>query len=262
MKQNKLTGANPAVQNSRSLTMTCLGIIFVGALIQFLGKAKGDSLVFPGVLEILRAFFNLLSQGRTYQQIFTTLAHLFVSLVFSTLFGIAIGLGEGFSKNLRKFLKPLMTLLRSIPIVVLVVITMVLTKYSRVPCITASLVLVPLISEATAEGCNRLDHTLIDVYRLNSSFNMHILFSVYIPLMAGYLKQAYINAVGMGIKIIITAEYLVQSKNSLGKAVFSSSYFNEYAEIYAWALIMIILVLALTELPVVMAKICKIKFHE
>ena len=97
---------------------------------------------------------------------------------------------------------------------------------------------------------------MIDVYRLNSSFNLRILFSVYLPLMEGYLKQAYINAVGMGIKIVITTEYLVQTKNSLGKAVFSSSYFNDYDEIYAYALIMILLVLLLTEIPALITKLC------
>ena len=100
------------------------------------------------------------------------------------------------------------------------------------------------------------DRELIDVYRLNGSFSARILFTVYIPLMAGYLKQAYTNAVGMGIKIVITTEYLVQTRNSLGKAVFSSSYFNDYEEIYAYALIMIILVLLLSEIPVLLAKCC------
>lgn len=245
MKQNKI--ANTGI--------FCLGIIFAGVVIQLLGRVKGDSLVFPGVPEILKAFFRLLADRNTYVQIFTTLIHLFISLVLSSFIGILLGLLEGCSDNFRRFLKPVMTMLRSIPIIVLVVIIMVLAKYSHVPYIAAALVLVPLISEAAAEGCKRIDSTLIDVYRLNSGFNLRVLFSVHLPLMAGYLKQAYVNAVGIGIKIIITAEYLVQSRNSLGKAVFSSSYFNEYAEIYAWALIMILLVCALTELPVIFFKL-------
>jgi ABC-type nitrate/sulfonate/bicarbonate transport system permease component len=81
-----------------------------------------------------------------------------------------------------------------------------------------------------------------------------VLFSVYLPLMAGYLKQAYVNAVGMGIKIIVTTEYLVQTKNSLGKAIYSSAYFNEYAEIYAYALIMILIVILLTKIPMLIMK--------
>lgn len=239
----------------RTETLTfLLGIIFIGCLMQLLGKIKGDVLVFPSVLSILRAFFSLLLTRKTYSLILTTLIHLFVSLLFSSLIGIAIGVAEGLSDSFRRFLKPLMILLRSIPMIVLVVIIMVLTKYSRVPYIAASLVLVPLISEAAAEGCRRIDRELIDVYRLNSDFSPRVLFLVYLPLMAGYLSQAYINAVGMGIKIIVTTEYLVQTKNSLGKAVFSSSYFNDYEEIYAYALIMIGLVLLLSEIPILIFK--------
>ena len=231
-----------------------IGIILIGVLIQILGKAKGDPLVFPGILEILKAFFNLLKTPETYRLILTTFWHLFVALIFSTVLGVAIGMAEGLSNCVRQIFKPLMIMLRSIPMIVLVVIIMVLTKYPKVPYIAASLVLIPMISEATCEGCIRIDRDLIDVYRLNSNFSPRILFSVYLPLMAGYLKQAFINAVGTGIKIIVTTEYLVQSKNSLGKAVYSSAYFNEYEEIYAYALIMVILVLLVSGLPLLFAK--------
>lgn len=234
----------------------CLGIILIGVLIQILGKIKGNPLVFPGVLEILRSFSRLLSDSRTYHLILTTLMHLFVSLAVSSMIGVSLGVAEGLCPFLKKILSPLMIMLRSIPMIVIVVIIMVLSDYSFVPYISACMILVPLISEAACEGCIRIDRELVDVYRLNSSFTPRILFWVYLPLMSGYLRQAYVNAVGMGIKIIITTEYLVQTKNSLGKAVFSSSYFNNYDEIYAYALIMIILVLLLTEMPVLITKCC------
>ena len=232
-----------------------LGIVLIGVLIQVLGRAKGDSLVFPSVFEILRAFFRIVTTPRTYRLIFTSLSHLAVALFFSTIIGISVGMAEGLIPFVRKLLAPLMIMLRSIPMIVLVVVIMVLAKYSRVPYIAASILLVPLISEATSEGCQRIDSELIDVYRLVSNFSPRILFSVYLPLMAGYLKQAYISAVGMGMKLIISTEYLVQTRNSLGKAVHSSAYFNEYQDIYAYALVMILLVLIITGIPVIVSKI-------
>lgn len=226
-----------------------LGIILIGCLIQAAGQFKNDRLVFPDVLEILRAFFHLLVTPKTYQLIWTTLRHLLEALAVSTLFGLLIGLAEGWSDFLRMLFRPLMVLLRSIPMVVLVVIIMVLTKYERVPLIGTSLILIPLISEAVCEGWRHIDQDLIDVYRLHTDFNIRVLFSVYLPLMAGYLKQAYISAVGMGVKLVVSTEYLVQTKNSLGKAVNSSVYFNEYEDIYAYALIMILLVVIISEVP-------------
>lgn len=236
--------------NKRTETLAfCLGILLVGALIQTAGWLKGDRLVFPDVGEILAAFVRLLGTGKVWKQIGTTLLHLVEALAVSSAIGTALGLVQGRSPFVRTLLRPLMMLLRSIPMIVMTVIIMVLTKYEQVPLIATSLLLIPLISEATYEGFLRIEPEMIDVYRMNSGFTPRVLFQVYLPLMTGYLKQAYVNAVGMGIKLTVTTEYLVQARDSLGKVIYTSVYFNEYAEIYAYALIMILLAVLVSELP-------------
>lgn len=237
-------------RSNRSQTVAfCLGIVLIGVLIQIAGWLKGDRLVFPGVGEILRAFFRLITTPKTWRLIWTTLRHLLQSLAVSALVGTALGLAEGASDFVRALLRPLMTLLRSIPMIVLVVIVMVLMKYRYVPLVATSLILIPIISEATCEGMRHIEPELLDVYRMNSGMNAQVLFHVHLPLMAGYLRQAYINAVGMGLRLTVSTEYLVQTADSLGKAVNTSSYFSEYADIYGYALIMILLVVLVTEIP-------------
>ena len=95
----------------------------------------------------------------------------------------------------------------------------------------------------------RIEPEMIDVYRMNSGLNLTIIVRVYLPMMSGYMKQAFINAAGMGLKVIVTSEYLVQTRDSLGKTIYTASYFNEYPDIYAYALIMIGLVALLTGVP-------------
>ena len=236
--------------NKRSQTLAfCLGILLVGILVQLAGTLRGDRLIFPGVGQILAVLFRLLGEGSTWQRILVTLLHLAEALAVSTLLGLLLGLSEGFSPFVRNLLKPLMITLRSLPMIVLVILIMVLAHYSSVPLIATSLVLVPLFSEAVCEGLLGIEPEFLDVYRMNSSLTPRVLLRVHLPLIAGYLKQSWINAVGMGLKVAVTTEYLVQSRSTLGKAVYSSLYFSEYAEIYAYALIMILLVLVLTGVP-------------
>lgn len=232
----------------------CLGILLIGALVQLAGWAKGDDLVFPGVDEILRAFGRLVTTGRTYHLIWTTIRHLLLSMAVSTVIGIALGIAQGLCRFVRNLLQPTMIFLRSLPMIVLIIIVMVLVKKTYVPVIATSVMIVPIISEATCEGCLRIDRELIDVYRMNSSFNLRVLMQVYLPLMAGYLRQAYVNAVGMGVKLVVTTEYIVQTMGSLGKAVYDSSFTLEYQDIYAYALIMILLVLLVSEAPVALGR--------
>lgn len=233
----------------------CLGILLIGVLLQAAGSLKGDVLVFPGVAEILRAFVRLITTGETYRMILTTLQHLILSVAVSTVLGVALGLMQGMNRFIRRLLSPMMIMLRSMPMIILIVIVMVLVRYEQVPVIASSIILVPMIAEAACEGCLRIDRELIDVYRMNAGFNGRVLLQVYLPLMAGYLRQAWINAVGMGVKLAVSTEYLVQAKNSLGKAVHTSGYFNEYQDIYAYALLMILLVLMVSELPMLIGRI-------
>lgn len=246
------------VQNKKRDTLAfCLGLVLLGVLVQLAGAAKGDALVFPGVDEILTAFARLITTGETYRMILTTLGHLVVSMAASTVIGVALGMLQGMLPFVRRLLAPTMILLRSMPMVILIVIIMVVTDYGRVPVLASSLILIPMIAEAACEGCVRIDRELIDVYRMNASFNGRVLMQVYLPLMAGYLRQGYINAVGMGVKLAVSTEYLVQTRNSLGKAVYSSAYFSEYQDIYAYALIMILLVLLVSEGPLMLMRIAE-----
>ena len=233
-------------RNNRELFDTVLGIVLIGCLIQAAGWIRQDSLVFPGLGEILKAFFRLIGDAHTYRLIATTLGHLLQALLLASAVAVPVGLAEGSSGFVYRVLRPLMILLRSVPVIVMVVIIMVMSKYEYVPLIATSLLLIPMISEAVCEGVRGIEPELLDVYRLNCGFNARVLLQVYLPLMAGYLKQAYAGAVGMGIKMVVTTEYLVQTRNSL-------SCFNEYQDIYAYALIMILLVLLIGTVPL-MAK--------
>lgn len=243
-------------QNKLKDTLTfCLGIALIGVVVQAAGALKGDALVFPGVDEIMKAFFRLITAEKTYALIWTTMKHLIASMAVSAVIGVALGMAMGMLPFLRKLLQPIMILLRSLPMVILIVIIMVVADYAHVPVLASSIVLVPMIAEAACEGCLRIDKELIDVYRMNANFNGRVLFQVYLPLMAGYLRQAWVNAAGMGVKLAVSTEYLVQTKNSLGKAVHTSGYFNEYQDIYAYALVMILLVLVVSEGPVMIGKL-------
>ena len=246
------------LKNKRSQTLAfCLGILLVSLLVQLAGSLRGDRLIFPGVGQILGVFFRLLGEAGTWQKILVTLLHLAEALALSALLGLLLGLAEGFSPFVRNLLRPLMITLRSLPMIVLVILIMVLAHYSMVPLIATSLVLIPILSEAVCEGLLSIEPELLDVYRMNSSLNLRVLGNVHLPLMAGYLKQSWVNAVGMGLKVAVTTEYLVQSRNSLGKAVFSSLFNSEYAEIYAWALIMVLLILILTGIPPLIRKLVR-----
>lgn len=233
----------------QSLLAFSIGLITIPLLIQAGGSFQGNRIVFPEVREILKAFFHLLGRRETYAAAGVTLLHLVEALFIALVAGVLIGTAEGLSDKVRAALKPVMIIVRSLPMIILVILTMSALAYSRVPVATGTIVLIPIISEAVSEGIRSIEPEMKDAYLLNGGFSLRVLLYVYLPLISGYIRQAFFNAAGVGLKVIVSAEYLVQTRNSLGKAVYSSSYFLDYAEVYAYAFFMVMMVLIITELP-------------
>lgn len=235
----------------------CLGVLLIGVLIQWAGDATGKPVVFPEVREILAAFLRLIREEQAWRMIGDTLMRLVQSMLLATAIGITLGMLQGMNRFLRQLLNPLLVFLRSLPMIILIFIFIVVVAREQrpyIPVMASTLVLIPMICEAACEGCRRIDRELIDVYRMNSRFNLRVLFRVYLPLMSGYLKQAYISAVGMAVKLAVSTEYMVGITGSLGNAVQSSRDDLAYQDIYAYALIMILMVVLVSELPLALLR--------
>ena len=131
-------GERPLVFDAGRSVPLCFGVVLLGLIVQCASWIKGDTLVFPGVPAILRAFFRLLGEGRTWTQIGVTLGHLAATLGIASVIGILLGLAQGLSAFVYRLFRPLMSFLRAIPMIVLTVIVMVMTVYERVPVAASS----------------------------------------------------------------------------------------------------------------------------
>ncbi len=227
----------------------CLGIILVGIILQLLSFAKGNEIFFPNILTILKTFFKSIVTIETYTYIGTTLLELLISISISFIIGIILGVFASIFDSFYKILKPLITILRCLPMIILIIILILSVNVSTAPIIATIIVVTPIIYEGTYQGIKTIDRNLIDVYKLHSNTTPKIVFKVFLPLISSHSKASYTNALGMGIKVLITTEYLCGKNNTLGRAIILASQNIEYEKIYAYSLILVILVLLLELVP-------------
>ena len=99
----------------------------------------------------------------------------------------------------------------------------------------------PLIYQATEEGMRNIDHQLIDVYRLEAH-DLKLSFRyLYIPLIKPYILLSFLQSFGLGLKVLVMAEYLAQTKHSMGQALYLAKTNLNYDEVFAWTVILVIL---------------------
>ncbi|MFA7106710.1 MAG: hypothetical protein WC154_05365, partial [Candidatus Izemoplasmatales bacterium] len=84
---------------------------------------------------------------------------------------------------------------------------------------------------------------LVDVYRLEDNRLFSRIIHCYIPLIRNNIETSILQSLGLGIKVIVMAEYLGQTQNSIGNNLYLAKINIEYSEVFAWTILLIIFAL-------------------
>ena len=101
----------------------------------------------------------------------------------------------------------------------------------------------PIMYEALLNGINNIDDSIIDETKMLSKTNLFILRKVYIPLTKPYIILSILQSVGLGLKAMVMAELISQTKNSIGREMYEYRSLLDMDYIFAWGLLMIAIVI-------------------
>lgn len=99
----------------------------------------------------------------------------------------------------------------------------------------------PIIYQAAEDGIKSIDQSYIDVYRLEAHDTRLAFKYLYYPLIKPYLILSFLQSFGLGLKVLVMAEYLAQTKNSIGLELYNAKMNLDYQTVFAWTIILIIL---------------------
>ncbi len=103
----------------------------------------------------------------------------------------------------------------------------------------------PIIYQAISDGIANIDHELIDVFKLEDENVWDGIKYCYLPLIEHQIRTAFLQAAGLGVKVLVMAEYLAQTRNSVGNALYLAKVNLEYDKVFAWTLLLILLAIVI-----------------
>lgn len=240
------------MRNKRIATshlFSTLSVVIVFALWQVYAISVNNPTLMPHPVAVLERFSHLLIEWETYHIIFTSLFRLITSLALATVFGTALGLSSGINYKIEAALKPIVTSLRTLPVLSIIVVVLILFGNTFTLYIISFLLLFPIIYQAELDGVKNIDPLLIDVLRLETDdWGIDTIKLVFFPLSRPFLRTALIDAVGLGIKVLVVAEYIAQTKVSIGREIYIHKVNLEYTDVFAWTLVLLMIVLIIEHL--------------
>lgn len=204
-------------------------------------EAINHPIILPSPISVLNATFSIFTHQDTLYAILMTCIRLIVAISLSSVLGIALGILSGFKHQVATFLKPYVTILRTIPVISIVVILLILFGFDYTPYIITFLMVFPIIYSSVLEGIHQMDSELLDVYHLEEHDFKLGLKLVYFPMIKKYILLSFLQSFGLGIKVLVMAEFLSQTKHSIGNQIFLAKVNLTYDKVFAWTIILILL---------------------
>ena len=203
------------------------------------------ALIMPSPIDVLSGLINIISTPIWLKALASTLGRLIFILGIAALSGVVFGVYSGFHPKTSAFISPYITILRTIPVISIIVILLIILGYQLAPFAITWFMIFPIIYQASLEGVRHLDLELLDVYHLeNNDFWLGIKL-VYYPMLKKNIFLSFMQSFSLGIKVLIMAEYLAQTPNSMGNALYLARVNLNYDLVFAWTIILILIAFGL-----------------
>lgn len=220
-----------------------LGIASIFIIWILLSIIINNQYAIPKVDKTTKALGDLFSSSKTYLILGKTILRIALTILIGFTASIILVILSTLSKKFRAFISPIITLLKTVPVVVVILLFLFIFTRDTTPIFVALLVIMPLMYEALLNGINNIDESIINETKMISKTNLFVLRKVYLPLTKPYILLSILQSIGLGLKAMVMAELIAQTKNSIGREMSYYRSFLDMEYIFAWGLIMIAIVI-------------------
>ena len=221
-----------------------LGVVFIFLLWELLSLISQNDFIVPSISNTMKALGEILTKSDTYNILFSTILRLFTSITVCFILALTLAVFSNINERVKYFLKPLISLLKTLPVATIIIMLLVMIGRSIAPYFIVGLVVLPLIYESVLNALETIDKDIIDeVKMVSSGKDFTVLKRIYLPLITPYLLTSLIQAFGLGLKVLVMAEFIAETKNSIGEVIrfYKNEALTEY--IFAWTIILVLFIL-------------------
>ena len=221
------------------LPFITIGIIFIVWVI--VSKIIDEEIIFPKLSSTLKSLFSLLKTKEFYIALLNTIIRILISFLISFILAIILAILASLSKYAGKIMSIFSVIVQSIPTMSIILISLIWLTTMRAPLLVAILVTFPIMFTSFLQAINNIDKNLLEmvnVYKVPLSRKIKYL---YIPQIAPSMFSAMKSSISLNVKVIIAAEVMAQTKDSIGVKMQLSSLYLEMSELFAWTIVSIIL---------------------
>ncbi len=223
-----------------NILLPILSILIVLIIWVIASVSVNSEYILPSISETARALIMVLKSGEFYSSLaFTLLRSVIAFLISFLLAALLVFLSKRFSVA-KGLITPIISILRALPTVAVVLILLFWTNSFIAPIIVTMLVILPTIYTGLSALYDGVDKGQLLMCKAFSVSKKQRLTKVIIPQIAPSLLMLIGSNLSLNLKLMVAAEVLSATPNSIGLMLNTSKVFFEIASLLALVCVCIV----------------------
>ncbi len=193
----------------------------------------GNELLIPSPWRCLQEGGRLLGEPSFWRGLFGSLLRAFLAFGISFAFALVFALVAYTVPSFAGFFTPVAAALRSLPVMATLLILLFLFDGASAPVAVAFLSLFPMLYTGLYTAFTGVDERLIATARIYGATRFRRITRVYLPLSAPHILREVGGGASFALKLVISAEVLVGTAQSLGGMMQEARLYTEVATLFA-----------------------------
>ena len=193
----------------------------------------GNEFILPSISQTFTEIFALLKSTEFYLSLGGTVLRSLIAFLIS--FGLAFSLAilSVKFKSLDCIIKPIITVTRALPTIAVVLLLLLWTNSKIAPVIVTMLVVLPTTYTHIESAYLALDQTVSEASRADGADERKVFSMVEFPQMLPTILSAIGSGISLNFKLMVAAEVIAQTANSIGYMLNTSKAYFETATMFA-----------------------------
>jgi NitT/TauT family transport system permease protein len=208
----------------------------------------GRAIILPSPDATVRYAFLLLGEREVWTALAWTLKRTMTSFAINLLAAGALGMASGFSPGIKLFLSPLVTVLKAVPTMGVILLSLIWFSSETAAVFVSSLIVFPILYQAVVGGVETIDPQLGEMNRVFRIPRLRRFFHFYLPSLKPSVLTGIVSALGLSIKVMISAEVLSQPDRGIGTMFQIERARLNTEGVFAWSLLVILMTAGLDKL--------------
>ena len=219
-----------------TITFLCLLVIWgVASLV------IKDEYILPSISQTFSRLLALAKDGNFYRALFSTLFRSLIGFVVSFVLASVFATLTIKIKYAERIISPIIRVIRALPTIAVVLLLLFWTNSKIAPIVVTVLVVLPTTYTHLTSAFFGLDKMVSEAGRVDGANEYKVLINIEIPQMLPSIYNAIGSGISLNFKLMVAAEVISQTANSLGFLLNTSKVYFEIATMLAIVLVAVTL---------------------